>query len=143
MGKWIRLAAVILTLMMAPGIFAAAEGKPEGEFPELNEAGFLDDGEFVFEDPENGVWRYASDTLWIEIYRREQKAPDRVWYEAEIRCAPDVENGGPRMIPADPDNWMKKKEYPYKLAGRPGRCWPSPMIISSCGWSRKRNIRES
>ena len=103
MGKWIRLAAVVLTLMMAPGIFAAAEGKPEGVFPELNEAGFLDDGEFVFEDPENGVWRYASDTLWIEIFRREQKAPDRVWYEAEIRCADEKEGISIQIGPEDRD----------------------------------------
>ena len=123
MGKWIKYSVILLILLLAVSGFAAAEEQTEetdGSFPELNEAGFLDDGEFVFEDPENGVWRYASSTLWIEIYRREQKAPNRVWYEAEIRCAPDPENGGPRMIPCDPDNWMKKKEYPYKLARKTG-----------------------
>ena len=115
-----RLTAwILLALMLFVSSFVFAEGE-NGEFPPLNENGFLDSGEFVFEDEENGVWRYASPTLWIEIYRLEQKKPARVWYEAEIRCAPDPEDGGPRMIPADPENWMKKKEYPYKLARKTG-----------------------
>ena len=113
-----RCLPVLLALLLAVGGFAFAE--EDGAFPPLNDEGFLDSGEFVFEDPENGVWRYASPTLWIEIFRYEQKKPARVWYEAEIRCAPDEENGGPRMIAADPDNWMKKKEYPYKLARKTG-----------------------
>ncbi len=38
-------------------------------FPALTEEGFLPDGEpeYVFADPENGVWRYASQTLRIVI----------------------------------------------------------------------------
>ena len=112
-----RRVLILLALMLAVNGFAFAG---EGDFPELNEAGFLDSGEFVFEDPENGVWRYASSTLWIEIYRREEAKPAQVWYEAEIRCAPDAENGGPRMIPNDPDNWMRSKAYPYKLARKTG-----------------------
>ena len=90
----------------------------EGDFPALNDAGFLDSGEFVFEDEENGVWRYASETLWIEIYRREQAKPKRVWYEAEIRCAEG--SAGPRMIANDPENWKYGTEYPYKIARKTG-----------------------
>ena len=118
------LLAVLLAVFCAP-VFAegeASEGAPEareeGQFPELNGDGFLDSGEFVFEDEENGVWRYASETLWIEIYRREQAKPARVWYEAEIRCAEGSE--GPRMIAEDPDHWMSRKEYPYKIARKTG-----------------------
>ena len=85
------LTALLLLLSCA---CAAAEDK--GAFPALNDAGFLDSGEFVYEDEENGVWRYASDKLWIEVYRREQKKPARVWYEAEVRCAPG--SGGPRNL---------------------------------------------
>ena len=65
--------ALLLALLLLWGIGCVAA--EEGEFPALNDAGFLDSGEFVFEDAENGVWRYASETLRIEIFRREQKKP--------------------------------------------------------------------
>ena len=96
----IRRTLGLLTALMIlwTGCIAAAEEK--GEFPALNDAGFLDSGEFVWEDDENGVWRYASDTLRIEIFRRQQKQPARVWYEAEVFCAEG--SAGPRMIANDP-----------------------------------------
>ena len=107
----------LLVLLLLGSSICAAE---EGEFPALNDAGFLDSGEFVWEDEENGVWRYASDTLRIEIYRREQKKPARVWYEAEVFCAEG--STGPRMIANDPENWKKaaNMEYPHKIARKTG-----------------------
>ena len=106
-----------LTLLWG-GLYAAAEEK--GEFPALNDAGFLDSGEFVWEDEENGVWRYASSTLRVEIFRREQKKPARVWYEAEVFCAEG--SVGPRMIANDPEHWKTaaNMEYPYKIARKYG-----------------------
>ena len=47
--------ALLLALLLLWGIGCGAA--EEGEFPALNDAGFLDSGEFVFEDEENGVWR--------------------------------------------------------------------------------------
>lgn len=87
----------------------------EGEFPELNEAGFFDGGEFVYTDPENGVWRYCSDTLKIEIYRRTQDSPKEIWYEAEVWS---TEDNAFAMIPwnEDPDKRMSDLNYPYKIA---------------------------
>ena len=92
----------------------------EGEFPALNDAGFLDSGEFVWEDEENGVWRYASTTLRIEIFRREQEKPARVWYEAEVFCAEGSE--GPRMVANNPEKWKNSAnmEYPHKIARKNG-----------------------
>ena len=110
------LAFLLALLLLAGGLSAAEEA--DNNFPALNDAGFLDSGEFVAEDPENGVWRYASETLWTEIYRREQEKPKRVWYEAEIRCAEG--SGGPRMIANDPENWKNKTEYPHKIARKNG-----------------------
>ena len=95
-----KIMALLAALALLASLVSAAA---DGEFPALNDAGFLDSGEFVFEDAENGVWRYASDTLRIEIFRREQKKPARVWYEAEVYCAEG--SGGPRMIANDPENW--------------------------------------
>ena len=108
---------LMLTLLWG-GLHAAAEEK--GEFPALNDAGFLDSGEFVWEDEENGVWRYASSTLRVEIFRREQKKPARVWYEAEVFCAEG--SVGPRMIANDPEHWKTaaNMEYPYKIARKYG-----------------------
>ena len=116
----IRRTLGLLTALMIlwTGCVAAAEEK--GEFPALNDAGFLDSGEFVWEDEENGVWRYASDTLRIEIFRRQQKQPARVWYEAEVFCAEG--SAGPRMVANDPEHWKTaaNMEYPYKIARKNG-----------------------
>ena len=110
--------ALLLALLLLWGAGCAAA--EEGEFPALNDAGFLDSGEFVFEDEENGVWRYASATLRVEIYRREQAKPARVWYEAEVFCAEG--STGPRMIANDPEHWKvaANMEYPYKIARKTG-----------------------
>lgn len=37
----------------------------DGEFPLLNEQGFLEEGEFYYKDVNQGVWRYVSSTLWV------------------------------------------------------------------------------
>ena len=58
-------------------------------FPALDESGFLPEGEaeFVYENDEEGLWLYASQTLRIEINRRtgvnSKKLPLR-WYEAHV-----------------------------------------------------------
>ena len=120
MTIWIKRLILLTALLAAVlvSVCAAEDEREEGAFPELNEDGFLDSGEYVFEDEENGVWRYASDKLRIEIYRMEQKQPARVWYEAEIFCAPG--SGGPRMVACNAEDWMKSKDYPYKIARRTG-----------------------
>ena len=115
-----KMTALLLALLLLPSMAYAAAEDEKGSFPALNDAGFLDSGEFVFEDEENGVWRYASQTLRVEIYRREQAKPARVWYEAEVICAEG--SAGPRMIANDPENWKDstKMEYPYKIARKNG-----------------------
>ena len=117
-----RLIALLAVLLLLPGIQTAfAEEKEDGSFPALNDAGFLDSGEFVFEDPENGVWRYASPTLRVEIYRRQTTKPKkRVWYEAEVLCAEG--SGGPRMVANDPEHWKLpgNMDYPHKIARKNG-----------------------
>ena len=67
----------------------------ESIFPELTEEGFLPEGaeEFVYQDPERGLWLYAGRDLRIEILRREdtskKKKPKR-WLEAEIFVRKDA-----------------------------------------------------
>ena len=105
--------AWILVLMTVQCAFAA-----DSDWPELNEDGFLDSGEFVYENEDEGLWRYAGETLWVEVRRVIQEKPARTWYEAEIRCA----EGGdvPHMIPMDPEKWMTANNYPYKVARKTG-----------------------
>ena len=54
----------------------------DGSFPDLNAAGFMDEGEFVYQDATAGIWRYCSPTLKVEIIRHQTTSPKMVWYEA-------------------------------------------------------------
>lgn len=107
-----RLLAALLCLLMLVGTALA-----EGEFPELNEAGFYDGGEFVYADAESGVWRYCSDTLKVEIYRRTEASPKRIWYEAEVWS---TEDNAFAMIPWDESKRMTSQNWPYKIARKNG-----------------------
>ena len=132
-----RILAALLLAFPFGAVRAEKSGEQEsGTFPELNENGFLDNGEFVFEDADNGIWRYASDTLKVEIYRRSTEKPKQVWYEAEIWCAEG--STGPRMIANDPEYWAKSVEYPYKLARKTGT-----VIAVSGDYANTRVVQKS
>ncbi|MBO7663279.1 MAG: phosphodiester glycosidase family protein [Clostridia bacterium] len=111
------LAGLLLALLLLMGAAFPARAE-EGAFPELNGAGFLDGGEFVYENPEEGVWRYASSTLKVEIFRREQAKPKRVWYEAEVWCAEGSEM--PHMVFNDEEKRFSSADYPYKICRKTG-----------------------
>jgi len=114
----IRKGIGLLLALLCLWACQCATAEEEGAFPALNDAGFLDSGEFVWEDADNGVWRYASETLRVEIFRREQAKPARVWYEAEVFCAEG--SAGPRMIANDPENRKYSTEYPHKITRKTG-----------------------
>ena len=86
MRKTGRFLSRILLICVLLSLFAGTAGA-DTPFPELNADGFLDEGEFVSYDSENGIWRYASETLRVEIQRFTSKKPKRIWYEAEIFSA--------------------------------------------------------
>ena len=103
----------LMALLLALLVAACSPALAEGEFPELNEQGFLDEGEFVYENPDNGVWRYVSPTLKVEIIKYTQKSPKRIWYEAEVwTCGDEVF----RMIPDDPSDPLGGDDWPYRIA---------------------------
>lgn len=69
------------------------------QFPELTEEGFLPEGEaeFVYQDAENGLWLYASQSIRIQIQRKtgqideydgkkKVKTWNTNWYETHIFC---------------------------------------------------------
>ena len=114
------LAALLLAFLFSGAAPAETvpENLPDSGFPDLNASGFLDEGEYVEENPESGIWRYASPTLRIEIVRRSAEKPAQTWYEAEIWCAEG--SAGPRVISADLEKWKKTTEFPYKLVRQNG-----------------------
>lgn len=120
--------ALLLFILLALGLGGALA---EGAFPPLDDAGFLGEGEaeFVFADPEQGVWRYASPALRIEITRHEQQKPRLRYLAAEIFVKPGA--GGFRMVPVDVDHLDKVadryKKKPVEIARDNG------LVFSMCG----------
>ena len=53
-------------------------------FPELNESGFLDEGEFIYDNDDSGQWVYISPTVKVVIERKYDGSAPLRWYEAEI-----------------------------------------------------------
>lgn len=52
--------------------------------PELNAKGFLDEGEFVYQSEDEGLWMYVSQTLKVIIHRQFDSREPLRWYEADI-----------------------------------------------------------
>lgn len=115
--KLISLLAVML--MLLPTALAEDAANPTleaGAFPVLNEAGFLDVGEFVYENDEAGVWRYVDDKLKVEIYRchgKNQKGSNLTWYEAEVWSREDEVW---RLFTNNPGKHMSGNAWPYIVA---------------------------
>ena len=84
--KRILLAALLLVLTAVSA--ASGEGAPEWADVTLNEHGFLDGGEYLLEDPENGHWMYVNGTLRIQIVRT-WETPEKIRkkdYNQEFNC---------------------------------------------------------
>ena len=94
-----------------PGLTSATESAPAWADVTLNSRGFLDEGEYVLEDAENGHWMFVNGTLRIQI-ERTFETPEKIrkkdaeqtfnCFTTEIWC--DTEAGElPVTIWADPD----------------------------------------
>ena len=84
--KKILLLAVIMILTAVSA--ASGEDVPEWADVTLNERGFLDGGEYLLEDPENGRWMYVNGTLRIQITRT-WETPEKIRkkdYNQEFNC---------------------------------------------------------
>ena len=75
-------------------------------FPPLTAEGFLPEGvaPYLFEDEENGLWRYASQSLRITITRHQDKEKKLRWFESELVFA---EGEYLRMYPNEVENKHK------------------------------------
>ncbi len=61
-------------------------------YPEnRNEEGYLTEGEFVWEDAENGLWAYLSPTLQVEIVQHDMENPNQRYFVAEVKFDPAAE----------------------------------------------------
>lgn len=116
-----------------PNVAAANE---KGAFPALNAQGFYDEGEFVYEDEKNGVWRYASATLKVEIIRRTQTSPKMIWYEAEIWA---TDENVFRMIANDPKHRMTSLNWPYRIAQKHGTVFALNSDYAHLRYKRNNN----
>ena len=80
------------------------------DLPELNEAGFLPEGEFIWSDDAHGHYVYLSPTLRLVIQRKFNGALPLTWFETDIRC--NLEAG----------ERMRTVEYtPEKAVGKKSR----------------------
>ena len=76
--------------------------------PELNEKGFIDEGEFIRSDDANGIYIYISPTAKIIINRRFDGALPLTWFESEIWV--DIEAGEyVQNIERDPEQRHKDR----------------------------------
>lgn len=78
-------------------------------FPELTADGFLKPGEapYIFKDEENGIWRYASQTLRIVITRQQNVEEKLRWFESQVFFK---EGDRFQMYPNEPGNKFKMKQ---------------------------------
>ena len=107
-----KIMAMFLTVMITVCLASAATGEAAPVWADvtLNESGFLDEGIYIFEDPENGRWMYADRSLRIQVVRtwetpekiRQDDYNQEFWcYTTEIWC--DTEQGElPFTLWADP-----------------------------------------
>ncbi len=59
--------------------------------PELNERGFIDEGEFIYSSEEEGLWIFIDQTAKIIIERKYDATQPLTWFEADIWT--DIEQG--------------------------------------------------
>lgn len=125
MIAWVLLVIVALQCAGALGETAFSHTEaPAWAQVTLNERGFLDEGEYVLEDEEDGHWMYVNQTLRIQVERsretfekvkKKDPAQDFIAYTAEIWC--DVEAGVlPWTVFSNPDNPRKDPKFIGEIA---------------------------
>ena len=62
-----------------------------GIMPELNDKGFLDEGEFIYSSEEEGLWVFVDETCKVIIQRKYDATQPLTWFECDLWG--DVEKG--------------------------------------------------
>ena len=91
------------------------EPAPDPEMPERDEEGFLaeEDGEFIYENEEDGIWIYLGPTLQVAIHRYRDASIPLIWFETDIRTRGEERL---RTVMTDPDRPGYGFEFPYTIA---------------------------
>ena len=90
------------------------EPAPLPDLPARDAEGFLqEEGEFIHEDSEAGLWIYLSRTLQVEIRRQKDERIPLIWFETEIRTRGEERF---RTVMTDPEHPGKKNRYPFDIA---------------------------
>ena len=142
--RWLAMLLAILFLPVYTGVKEGKKVSAEdagGGWPVLNEAGYLDSGEFVHEDSENGIWRYCSETLKIEILRKTETKPVKlIWYEAEIWSREEVFS----FVTNEPGEHFKygTADWPEKVCRKNGAVLAINGDYASNRWGNMRHPKE-
>ena len=137
-----KILALLLCLLCAVPAAGTAEQEENliledeaasGEaWPELNGEGYLDSGEYVLEDPEEGVWRYCSETLRIEVLRKTETKPDKlVWYEAEVWSRKETFG----FVTNELGKHFSKADWPEKVCSKNGAVLAINADYASNRWN--------
>lgn len=87
---------------------------PVPELPAVSEEGYLEgDGEYFYENEQEGQWIYLSSKLQIYIHKYRDASIPLEWFETEI-IARDGEAF--ETVMTDPDRPATKYRYPYDIA---------------------------
>ena len=90
------------------------EPAPLPDTPARDAEGVLqEEGEFIHEDSEAGLWIYLSTTLQVEIRRQKDERIPLIWFETEIRTRGEERF---RTVMTDPEHPGKKNRYPFDIA---------------------------
>ena len=91
---------------------------PVPDWPERDGEGFLqDEGEYVYENDEEGLWIYLSRTLQVVITAHEDSSIPLEWFETDIRTR-DGESF--YSVQTNPERPGKQFQYPYVIARQAG-----------------------
>ena len=135
-----RIGALLAAGMLFSGAGAeeAIPDVPVEDWPELNAAGYLDSGEYVYENPERGLWRYCSETLKIEIFRKTETEPEKkIWYEAEVWSRKETFG----FVTAVPGDHIKKMDWPTKVCSRNGAVLAVNGDYAANRWGNMANAK--
>ena len=115
------------------------EEETEGPWPVLNEAGYLDSGEFIYENPEEGAWRYCSETLRIEVLRKTQTDPYKlIWYEAEVWSREEIFG----FVTNEPGKHFQHADWPEKVCSKNGAVLAINADYASNRWGNMPHKKE-
>ena len=133
-GAKLLSGCLILGLLWLLTVAAVAETAAE-DWPALNEAGYLDEGEYVYENPEAGIWRYCSPTLKVEILRHTETEPlKEIWYEAEVWSRKETFG----FVTAVQGEHFRKTDWPTNVCSKRGAVLAINADYASYRWGNMR-----